>query len=77
MRGLGAGFLPEPMARPFIETGRLVARKVRRTARIVRPSYAWREPGPLGLGRGLQWWLPQLQSPATRKALLDRHSGSL
>lgn len=76
VRGVGAGFLPEPMARPYIETGRLVARRVRRPVRIVRPSYVWREPGPPGLGRGLQWWLQQLQSAATRKALLDRHGGS-
>lgn len=75
VRGLGAGFLPEPMARPFIETGRLVARRVQRPPRIVRASYAWREPGVLGPGRGLQWWLQQLESPATRKALLDRHGG--
>lgn len=73
LRGLGAGFLPEPMARPFIEAGRLVAKRVQRPVRVVRPSYAWRETGPLGPGRGLQWWLQQLESAATRKALLDRH----
>ena len=75
VRGLGVGFLPEPMARPFIETGRLVLKQVRRPARLVRLSYAWREGGPLGPGRGLQWWLQQLDSAATRKALLERHSG--
>jgi molybdate transport repressor ModE-like protein len=73
LRGLGGGFLPEPMARPFIETGRLVAKRVQRPQRVVHPSYAWRETGPLGPGRGLQWWLTQLESTATRKALLDRH----
>jgi molybdate transport repressor ModE-like protein len=73
LRGLGAGFLPEPMARPFVETGRLVAKRVQRPPRVVRPSYAWRETGPLGPGRGLQWWLQQLESAATRKALLERH----
>ncbi len=75
VRGLGIGFLPEPMARPFIETGRLVLKQVRRPARLVRLSYAWREGHPLGPGRGLQWWLGQLESSATRRALLERHSG--
>lgn len=77
LRGLGVGFLPEPMARPFIESGRLVAKRVRRPSRMARVSYAWRETGALGPGRGLQWWLGQLESEATRKALLNRHAGPL
>lgn len=77
LRGLGVGFLPEPMARPFLDTGRLVARRVRRPTRVVRMSYAWRESGALGPGRGLQWWLRQLESDATRQALLDRHGSTL
>jgi len=77
LRAIGVGFLPEPMARPFLDSGRLVARKVRRPTRVVRMSYAWREAGALGPGRGLQWWLAQLESEATRHALLDRHSGML
>jgi molybdate transport repressor ModE-like protein len=77
LRGLGAGFLPEPMVRPFVETGRLVAKQVRRATRVARLGYAWREAGPLGPGRGLQWWLAQLESAATRKALLENHSGFL
>jgi hypothetical protein len=31
----------------------------------------------LGLGRALQWWLAQLESPATQRALLQRHAGPL
>ena len=27
------------------------------------------------LGLALQWWLSQLESPTTRRALLERHSG--
>ncbi|WP_239027215.1 LysR family transcriptional regulator [Ramlibacter algicola] len=77
LRGIAAGFLPEPMARPFLASGRLVAKRVRRPPRVARMSYAWRETGPLGPGRGLQWWLDQLESPATRRALLERHSGVL
>lgn len=74
LRGLGGGFLPEPLARPYLATGRLVAKEVRRASRrSIRMSYAWRDAGNLGLGRGLQWWLQQLESPATRSALLERH----
>ncbi len=73
LRGLGCGFLPEPMARPFIETGRLVVRSVERASRQAQPRYAWRATGKPG--RALQWWLDQLQSPVTRQALLERHHG--
>ncbi|HZY19518.1 MAG TPA: LysR family transcriptional regulator [Ramlibacter sp.] len=76
LRGLGVGFLPEPMARPFVETGRLVVRRTQRPTRIGRMSYAWREGGAPGLGRGLQWWLSQLESQATRDALLHRHASA-
>ena len=74
LRGLGGGFLPEPLARPYLESGRLVPREVQRASRRnLRLSYAWRNAGPLGPGRALQWWLGQLESPATRTALLERH----
>ncbi|AEG92597.1 LysR family transcriptional regulator [Ramlibacter tataouinensis] len=74
LRGLGAGFLPEPAARPFIESGRLVVRQTERPRRVARLHYAWRS-GNLGPGQGLQWWLNQLESPATRRALLERRRG--
>ena len=72
LRGLGAGFLPESLARPFIDAGRLVTRRVERPDRIVRISYAWRSLTRGTQGRALQWWLQQLESPATRAALLAR-----
>lgn len=72
LRGLGAGFLPESLARPFIESGRLVVRQVERPARVIRVSYAWRSPTRGAHGRALQWWLQQLESTATRAALLER-----
>jgi len=40
LRGLGGGFLPEPMVRPYVEAGRLVVRKVARPERSVRMHYA-------------------------------------
>lgn len=75
LRGLGGGFLPEPLARPYIETGRLVVRAVQRPARMPRFSYAWRTSGHAPPGRALQWWLAQLERPATRTALLERKQG--
>lgn len=71
LRGLGSGFLPEPLARPYIDTGRLVVRRVESASRQVHARYAWRAIGKPG--RALQWWLDQLQSPVTRQALLERH----
>jgi molybdate transport repressor ModE-like protein len=70
LRGLGGGFVPEPMARPYVESGRLVVKTVERSARVARMSYAWRASPPPG--RALQWWLGQLESPATRRALLEQ-----
>ncbi|MBX3656179.1 MAG: LysR family transcriptional regulator [Ramlibacter sp.] len=75
LRGLGCGFLPEPMARPYVETGRLVVRQVQRATRLVRVGYAWRGGESARHGRALAWWLQQLESPATRTALLERHQG--
>ena len=74
LRGLGVGFLPESMARRHIEVGHLVVKQVSRPERLVQVSYAWRSAGAQGQGRALQWWLQQLQSPATRSALLQ-HRG--
>ncbi len=73
LRGLGGGFLPEPMVRPYLEAGHLVARSVARPERNMRMHYAWGGPGFTAAGRALQWWLNQLQSPATRRALLENH----
>jgi DNA-binding transcriptional LysR family regulator len=71
LRGLGGGFVPEPMARPYLESGRLVVKEVQRSSRLVRLTYAWRSSD--SAGRALQWWLGQLESPATRRALLEQH----
>lgn len=75
LRGLGCGFVPECMARPYIETGRLVVRQMERPQRVVTVHYAWRSPPQGGPGPALAWWLSQLESPATRTALLQRHRG--
>jgi len=79
LRCLGCGFIPEPLARPHLETGTLVQKETARAASPANLHYAWRAErgGALGLGRALQWWLAQLESPATRRALLERHAGPL
>ena len=78
LRGLGSGFVPEPLARPHLEAGHLVRKETVRGARLVTLHYAWRaDRGATGLGRALQWWLAQLESPTTRRALVERHAGSL
>lgn len=75
LRGLGGGFVPESMARSYVEAGRLVVKKTERPQRLVRVSYAWRGGTVRAQGRALQWWLKQLESPATRAALLEQHRG--
>ena len=72
LRGLGGGFLPEYLARPHIASGRLVEKQMQRPTRPIPMSYAWRRASPGNEGRALQWWLRQLENPATRKALLER-----
>jgi DNA-binding transcriptional LysR family regulator len=78
IRGLGCGFIAEPLAREHIRAGRLVVKAVARGAHRARLSYAWRTGAggngrPAAQGLALQWWLEQLARPATRQALLERH----
>lgn len=76
LRGLGGGYVPEPLARPHLEAGHLVRKPTRRGDHVASLHYAWRaEHGAASLGRALQWWLQQLDSPVTRRALLERHVG--
>lgn len=67
MRGLGAGFLPEYLARPHIDAGQLIEKKVSQKLRTTQLSYAWRTAD----GKALQWWLKQLDRPKTQRALLE------
>ncbi|HET9820763.1 MAG TPA: LysR family transcriptional regulator [Burkholderiaceae bacterium] len=80
LRCLGCGFLPEPIARDHIAAGRLVVRQTRREAPRATLGYAWRsaaapDPRKPPQGLALGWWLEQLASAATRRALLERHCG--
>ena len=69
LRGLGVGFLPEPLARSSLASGQLVARRVERSTRTATLHYAW--PAQAAPGKALSWWLHQLERPVTRRALLD------
>jgi DNA-binding transcriptional LysR family regulator len=71
LRGLGAGFLPLSMALPYISTGRLVAKAVTQTQRTGETHYAWRNSRKTTPGKALQWWLAQLKSETTQRALLQ------
>ena len=75
LRGLGAGYVPQRMAHAFIEAGQLVVKQMDRPQRIVSVNYAWRSAARALPGRALAWWLNQLESPATRSALLEQHRG--
>jgi DNA-binding transcriptional LysR family regulator len=85
LRCIACGFVPEPMVREHVAAGRLVVRPVERATRAAQLAYAWRTPDPSSpgvagkpqLGLALRWWLDQLESPATRSALLERHGQGL
>jgi len=70
IRGLGVGFLPTCLANDYIDTGRLVVKRVERAEQHIQSSYAWRKSTKANQGPGLRWWLEQLQTPVTRAALL-------
>ena len=79
LRGLGGGFLPDHLARPHIDAGRLIEKRLANSAqptsdRAAHLRYAWlgaTSPGGASPGLALQWWLAQLAKPATRRALLQ------
>lgn len=73
VRGLGCGFLPDSILRPYVQAGLLVVKQVQRPTREIRMRYAWRLSGHTDPGHALQWWLRQLESRTTRRALLDNH----
>ena len=80
LRCLGCGFLPEPIAREHIRAGHLVVKATQRATPRARLGYAWRtaaapEPKRPPQGLALGWWLEQLASKTTRRALLERHTG--
>ncbi len=73
LRGLGCGTLPEALARRHVEAGRLVVKQTDLPRRPGVLHYAWRGGSPPG--HALAWWLAQLKSPVTRRALLEQYAG--
>ena len=81
LRCLGCGYVPEPQVRDHLRAGRLVAKAVQRSRVPTQFGYAWRagatpQPRRAPQGLALQWWLTQLDRPATRRALLEHHVDS-
>lgn len=72
LRGLGCGWLPEPMVREQLLRGLLVAKETYDNRRATL-HYAWRTSGQPP-AKALSWWLQQLKSEATRRALLEQHA---
>jgi DNA-binding transcriptional LysR family regulator len=76
-RGVGCGFVPLPQVQALIDARALVVKATARPPQHARLGYAWRcTLGPRGArqppaGLALQWWLQQLASAATRRALLE------
>ncbi len=80
VRGMGCGYVPEPLAREHIRAGRLVVKQTHRGPRTVRFGYAWRtlatpQPKRAPQGLALAWWIEQLRSKTTQNALLTRYLG--
>jgi DNA-binding transcriptional LysR family regulator len=77
LRGIGCGFLPEPMVRDAIAAGTLKVKTVQRARAPARFAYAWRAPlgkgGKMQPGLALKWWLERLEGTTTRRALLERY----
>lgn len=75
LHGLGGGFLPEAMARPWLEAGHLVQLATERVPPSGTLHCAWRTRAAGQPGLALQWWLGQLEHAGTRDALLTQHRG--
>lgn len=76
LRGLGCGFLPLHLAQPYVDAGELIAKTVQQRAlRVARTSYAWRSQPRGAQGHALAWWLQALDSPRTRRALIEDQAG--
>lgn len=72
LAGLGVGWLPEPIARAHLQSGRLVARTTIDLRPPILLQYGWRRPAS---GKALQWWLKRLETPRVRKQLVAGPAG--
>ena len=67
LAGTGVGFLPSGMARPHLDSGRLVARRVELPNPEQQVWFAWQNRHP---GEGLAWWIDRLSLPIVQQRLL-------
>ena len=69
LKGLGVGYLPFNLARPALESGRLVRKRVEdESEKVTRLSVAWRSRDT---GKALKWWLARLDDPGVKQELLS------
>jgi len=54
-----------------LDTGQLLQRATENTPRVSRIGYAWPSVPKVALGKAMLWWLKELGSAATRRALFE------
>lgn len=67
IRGLGCGWLPVPLAQPYLDSGVLVAKATAEDRRSGNFQVAWRSNMR---GKALLWWVDKLEDPRLAQALL-------
>lgn len=67
IRGLGCGWLPVPLAQPYLDSGVLIAKTTTEDDRAGTFQVAWRTNMR---GKALQWWVDKLDDPRLAQALL-------
>jgi len=67
IRGLGCGWLPVPLAQPYLDSGVLIAKETTEDRRAGTFQMAWRNNMR---GKALQWWVEKLEDPRLAQALL-------
>jgi DNA-binding transcriptional LysR family regulator len=67
IRGLGCGWLPVPLAQPYLDSGVLIAKTTTEDDRAGTFQVAWRTNMR---GKALQWWVDKLEDPRLAQALL-------
>ncbi|MBT1538684.1 LysR family transcriptional regulator [Ralstonia solanacearum] len=67
IRGLGCGWLPVPLAQPYLDSGVLIAKATVEDRRAGNFQVAWRTNMR---GKALLWWVDKLEDPRLAQALL-------
>lgn len=67
IRGLGCGWLPVPLAQPYLDSGVLITKETTEERRSGTFQAAWRSSMR---GKALQWWVEKLEDPRLAQALM-------